>query len=240
MSQQGLRFGSAPVDLGVGMLTVNPRGLVEHVSPRLAETLGYPPAELMGQQADRLLFGRHRQRSVGRRLRRPGSEAGGHFQVELIRKDGTPLSLKVEIATLERPDGEPVGTLAVFHEVTARLQAPRSRVASEPHQQPLLDRLPAILWTVDHELRFTSGAGSGLATLEVEADELIGMSLTDFFGTDDPDFVPIAEHRRALAGHRTRFDFEWAGVLFHVRLEPLRGRGDRIEGAIGLALDVTD
>jgi PAS domain-containing protein len=109
------------------------------------------------------------------------------------------------------------------------------------HQEMLrraLHQWPGLLWTTDWQLRFTSGGGRGLADLRVTAEEVLGMTLAEYFGTEDPDFLPIAEHRRALAGHAASFDFEWAEVTYRVRLEPLYGERE-VHGVLGVAEDVS-
>jgi two-component system sensor histidine kinase PilS (NtrC family) len=47
-------------------------------------------------------------------------------------------------------------------------------------------------------------------------------------------------HRRALAGERAAYEYEWQGRLYDVRVEPLRDEGGVTFGCIGLAIDITD
>lgn len=232
--------GGVLADLGEGFLDLDLRGRVEHVSPRFVATTGYGPEEMVGQHVRRLLVTSGARKAVRRGLRRRRENAEARFEVALVHKDGGRLWLEVELAPLVDASGEPVATRAVFHDVSGRRQAETALRTSELRLHLLLGQVPAIVWTTDRELRFTSGAGSGLAALQVHAEEVLGMSLPDFFGTDNPDFPAIAEHRRAVAGHSTSYDFEWAGNLYRVYLEPLRGWNQRVEGVIGVAVDVTE
>ncbi len=101
-----------------------------------------------------------------------------------------------------------------------------------------------VVWTVDRDLRFTASSGGGLEHLGLRGDEVKGRTLAEYFGSDDPDFLPIAMHRRAAAGETVRFDFTWQDRHFEVHLEPLQARGENggggVAGVIGLAVDVTD
>lgn len=111
---------------------------------------------------------------------------------------------------------------------------------SEARQRLLIEQLPAVLWTVDKELRLTSSVGAGLIRLGLKPHEVVGKSLQEFFQTDDRNFMPIAAHRRALAGESMTFHTEWGGGSYTCHAEPLRAAEGEILGVIGMALDITD
>jgi two-component system cell cycle sensor histidine kinase/response regulator CckA len=111
---------------------------------------------------------------------------------------------------------------------------------SEARLRVLVEQLPAVLWTADRGLRFTSAMGAGLTRLGIKPDELVGKSLFDFFETTDQTFLPIAAHRRAVAGEPVTFHVEWKGGSYACHAEPLRGADGEVQGAVCMALDVTD
>jgi len=104
----------------------------------------------------------------------------------------------------------------------------------------LVDQMPALLWAVDRDLRFTSSAGAGLTALGLRPDALAGMTLQECFGTDDPESGPIAAHTRALAGEAAAYEQNWNGRRLETHVMPLRGAHGEITGALGVALDVTE
>lgn len=104
----------------------------------------------------------------------------------------------------------------------------------------MIEKMPAVLWTTDAELRFTSGMGAGLETLGVTPAEMEGKSLFEYFQTQDPEFPPIAAHRKALAGQSVTYEIEWLGHVFESHVQPLRGSEGEPQGVIGVALDITD
>ena len=110
---------------------------------------------------------------------------------------------------------------------------------SETWLRLVAEQIPALLWTTDTEMRFTSGMGAGLAALHLTPGQLNGVPLTTYFGTSDPDYPPLAAHRRALLGERVSYEHCWSNNAYQVHIEPMRDRGDQIIGCIGLALDVT-
>jgi PAS domain S-box-containing protein len=103
----------------------------------------------------------------------------------------------------------------------------------------LTQQVPAIVWTVDRAMRFTSSAGAALNALNLKQDQVVGLSLFDYFQTDDLKSPPIAAHRRAINGRSTRFQADWAGRQYECHVEPLRDAEGHLVGAIGLALDIT-
>jgi len=111
---------------------------------------------------------------------------------------------------------------------------------SEARLRVLIEQLPAVLWTVDRNLRFTSAVGSGLARLGLKPNEIVGMSLAEYFETSDQTFPPMAAHSRAVAGEPVTFPVEWKEGSYACHVEPLRDATGEVQGAICMALDVTD
>ncbi len=106
-----------------------------------------------------------------------------------------------------------------------------------------LEQIPAVVWTTDRELRFTSALGAALASVGLSADKISGRHLFDHYGTRDLSFPPIRAHLQALSGEPVSFEHEVMGRLFHGRVEPLReqgDRGERIVGTVCVAFDVTE
>jgi two-component system, cell cycle sensor histidine kinase and response regulator CckA len=111
---------------------------------------------------------------------------------------------------------------------------------SEARFRVLVEQLPAVLWTVDRGLQFTSSVGAGLARLGLKPNEIVGKSLFEYFETSDRTFLPVAAHLRAVAGEPVTFPVEWKGGSYACHAEPLRDANGEIFGAICMSLDVTD
>jgi PAS domain S-box-containing protein len=111
---------------------------------------------------------------------------------------------------------------------------------SEGRLRLLMGQMPAILWTTDRNLHFTSSVGAALAHLRLDPNQVNGQSLYEYFGTGDPGELPIAMHLRALAGESVSYAMEWQDRAFHAHVEPLFDGSRTIIGTIGAALDVTD
>jgi PAS domain S-box-containing protein len=104
----------------------------------------------------------------------------------------------------------------------------------------MIERMPAVLWTTDKELRYTSSMGAGLDSLGVKSGGLTGKTLSEYFQTNDPQHPSIAAHWRALAGESLTYELHWQKRVFESHVRPLRATDGEIVGVIGVALDITD
>ncbi|MFY9691701.1 MAG: PAS domain S-box protein [Candidatus Acidiferrales bacterium] len=121
-----------------------------------------------------------------------------------------------------------------------RKRAEEARRENEARLRVLIEQLPAVLWTVDADLRITSMLGAGLTRLGLTQNQLVGTSLSEYFESADRSFPPVAAHYRAISGEPRTFPLEWKDGSYACHVEPLRGATGEINGAICMALDVTD
>jgi PAS domain S-box-containing protein len=135
------------------------------------------------------------------------------------------------------PDGTKI---SAGHDITARKRAEAALHERDERVRLLVEQIPAILWTTDRDLCFTSSAGEGLKALGLEPNQVVGMSLFEYFQTDDPDFMPIAMHRRVIEGEPVTYQTSWDGHVFESHAEPLRNDQGAIIGCLGIALDITE
>lgn len=105
----------------------------------------------------------------------------------------------------------------------------------------LAEQMPAILWTTDEQLRFTTTLGAAMEQFHMKPTEVMGKTLQEYFGTDDPAFTPIAAHIAALRGE-TPGPLRWSGWghTLEVRVTQLRNKQGEITGCLGMALDITE
>ena len=112
--------------------------------------------------------------------------------------------------------------------------------ADETWLRLVMEQMPAVLWTTDRELRFTSSTGAGLKGLRLLPGKSLGTPLFEFFRTNDPEFLPIRLHLGALEGQSGIFELDWSGRGFQTHVEPFRDGSGITIGAIGVAYDVTE
>ncbi len=99
----------------------------------------------------------------------------------------------------------------------------------------LVDQLPAVLWTTDDDLTFTSAVGAGLMGVGLGPNQIVGANLHDFFHENNSP--TIEAHRRALQGETVTYRMLWGDRVFHAQVAPLRDvRGETI-GSISVGVD---
>jgi PAS domain-containing protein len=104
----------------------------------------------------------------------------------------------------------------------------------------LVDQCPALLWTTDSSLVFTSSLGGGLTALGIGPNQLVGVSLLELVNDDAPDPNPLAAHQRALQGETVTFEMRWGDRVFQARVGPLHDARGVCIGTVCVALDATE
>ncbi len=103
----------------------------------------------------------------------------------------------------------------------------------------LIDEIPAVVWATDVDLVFTASRGRGLQELGLEPDQIVGRTVQEYFGTDDPEYTAVTAHLAALRGETHAFEQNWQGQRFEVRVRPVSAAGE-VVGTLGVAVDVTE
>ena len=104
----------------------------------------------------------------------------------------------------------------------------------------LIDQMPAMLWAIDENLRFTSCRGGALADLGLAPDSLVGLTLFEFFQTEDTAFTPIAATLSALRGETVNYELDWGTHVYRVRVGPNKDSAGRISGTVSVVFDISD
>jgi PAS domain S-box-containing protein len=99
----------------------------------------------------------------------------------------------------------------------------------------VLRQVPALVWTTDRDLRFTSVHGA--LAQRVDATRVIGLLVADFFAS--PESAASSAHRIALGGETAEYRDVAFARTWAVSVEPLRAAGAEIVGCVSVALDTT-
>jgi PAS domain S-box-containing protein len=176
-------------------------------------------------------------------------------EVELIASDsvdwlGAPLLVRGEtigVAAVQTYDpavrlGPEERDLFVFvcGQIAAAVEAKRAEDAlqqSEARLRVAIQQVPAVLWTTDEDLHFTSSLGAGLSALGLAPNQVVGLSLEQYLGVGSP---ALERHGLALRGESVGYEYEMEGRAFTVHVEPLRDAEGAIRGTVGIAVDITD
>ncbi|MBI4617159.1 MAG: PAS domain S-box protein [Planctomycetes bacterium] len=212
------------------------------VSPAAERILGYPVHEWRGSRTFWVDHLHPEDREASVELCRAATASGQDHELEyrMIAADGRAVWLRDLVRVVTDAQERPVFLRGILIDITARKEAEEALRKNAARYRLLLERLPAVVWTTDRNLRFTSSEGKALAAMGLAPDQVVGETLFEFFDTSDPDFLPIARHRQALAGETVDYEIEWRGRIFLTHVEPLRDESGAVSGTIGVAQDVTE
>ena len=162
------------------------------------------------------------------------------YEKEYITKDGRVLPIEIRTNLRTDEEGCPIGMWGLVRDITERKKSEEALRDREARLRLMMAQMPAVVWVVNRQLRFTSSQGSALKALRLDPDEVIGQTIFEYFRTDDADFPAVAAHRRALRGESVEYESMWDGRVFASHVEPLRDAEGQIIGCVGVALDVTE
>jgi PAS domain S-box-containing protein len=170
------------------------------------------------------------------------SAGTAHRELDLYI-DGLPRVLYATAIPIRSPMGR-IDQLMIMVQDVSDLEVLRRSESmlreSENRLRLVVGQMPAVMWSTDVHLRFTSSVGSALHHLGLKPNEVVGKSLFEYFQTDNLAHPAIAAHLRAVSGESVSYEMAWDGRCFETYVEPLFGANRDIIGSVGLALDVTD
>ena len=94
-------------------------------------------------------------------------------------------------------------------------------VVVEHRLRVVLEQLPAVVWTTDVSLGYTSITGAACRALGIDPYEVVGIAIAEH----QLDPAAADAHRTALAGTAAQYDLQWGSRTLQAHVEPLR-RGD--------------
>jgi len=130
--------------------------------------------------------------------------------------------------------------LVYLRDVTERKRAEMLLTESERRFRLLLHQVPAVLWTVDLDLRFTSVLGGDLATYGWHEDDLVGRTFDQLLKDEPQRDAHIQAIQRVTHGESVSYEFRSGERWLKTDAEPLRDADGQLIGAIGVALDITE
>ena len=169
---------------------------------------------------------------------------GAEVTIPLCRKDGAELQVRAEVhqTTVAHGEGR---FISLFVRMSRASNEEGANVGSLPCHDArharlagLVDKVPAVLFTLDRNAVFTSVEGRGLELVGAHPDHLLGHSAYEMYGDDTPT---AADLRRAFAGHVSVGSARIRDGIFATALAPLReGNDGVVTGVVGVAANISE
>jgi PAS domain S-box-containing protein len=170
------------------------------------------------------------------------NQVAGKYNEEykIIRPDGSVRWIWDRAFPVKDSNGKVYRVVGIAEDITEVRAAHAALQEEEGRLRLILEQIPAIVWSVDKDFVITSSIGLGLKALGLKAGELVGKTLWEYLGTNDPDHPTVAAITRAMNGETVSLDLEYKGIYFQSRFQPLKNKKDQITGAAAVSLNVTD
>jgi PAS domain S-box-containing protein len=169
-------------------------------------------------------------------------KAGNEWKGEIVnrKKDGSFYFEEMIITPVLGNNKKITHFIAIKQDITEKRQKEKELEKNSASLSLIVEKVPAVLWMVDTELLFLSSQGSSLRQMGLKPNQVVGMTVYDFFKTKDKEFPPIKAHLNALKGNSQQFELHWQNETFEAQVEPLRDKDNHIIGCVGIAHNVTD
>jgi len=159
------------------------------------------------------------------------------------RRDGSLFDAELSASMVRDPDGEPIGIMGAFVDITARKRAEEALRNSERKQRELVESLHEGIWSVDRDANTTYVNPRMAEMLGESAEGIRGKSL---YGFMDADALKVVRSYldSVRQGIGQRFDCELCrkdGARLHasVAISPMADEQGDIVGATAAVADIT-
>jgi PAS domain S-box-containing protein len=165
-------------------------------------------------------------------------QAEGKFDVEyrVVHTNGSIRYIWARAFPLRDSTGEVYRVVGISEDITRRVQAEQSRVASEEMLAYVVSNAPLMLFAIDRSGEITLSEGKALVERGFESGCFVGRSIYEWLA-GRPDLVDHAN--RALAGEEFDILVPIEDRMFQATLSPLFDEAGQVTSAVCVATDVT-
>lgn len=215
-----------------------PDGTVLFVSPSCEALSGYTPDELMGKQAELLMFPDDIEKVWKAITALRQWEDRYVVEHRLPRKDGKVIWVETSGRVLRDASGNVVEIQCAVRDITQRKRTEKALRQKDQHLREVLQAAPLILFAADLDGVCTFFEGRGLDALGVDPSKIIGTPMLEFFASR-PNMKAWLE--RALAGEEFSVEYrhEPSGRAMVAHAAQLRDAEGKREGIVVVRVDVT-
>ena len=239
------RYRSAFENITDVLYRTDADGRLVMFSPSGARILGYDTVEeLLGSPIETLWNHPEKRADLLKRIQEDGKASD--YEVELKRKDGTPVVVSVSSAFYRDEHGTILGVQGLFRDISERKRAEEALRRNEESLRAIVDTSPSAIFLVDTNGRVVMANLRMSELFGYPPAEIAGMNYLDLVRADERD-VGNARMQSLIRGERDSLYIERPyrradGSEFwgHLGTSRLRGPKGATEGLVGIVTDITE
>jgi len=224
--------------------TVDKKGILIYANPTLEQTLGYGHGELLGKPLNGIVAPEYNEWIKNTFRRAMGGEFIPAYEIDLMRKDGTVLSVEFNISTLYDREGNPSGRQGIGRDITNRKRMEEALRKSEYEYRRIVATATEGIWIMDADFNLTHANQKIADMLGYTVEEMVGKPLVYFLFTEDlDDSQQRMEHRRQ--GMKEIFERrlqrkDGSECWTIISASPIIAEDGRFEGSFAMLTDITE
>jgi two-component system, cell cycle sensor histidine kinase and response regulator CckA len=177
-------IGASPV----AIVTLDPDGIVKTWNHAAQRVFGWTAEEAIGQHAPFIPGDKEEESLAIRQMSLSGLNCEG-LQLQLMRKKGTPVAVRLFTAPLRDPEGNPNGILEMLTDETERVEAEESLRASEARYRQVVEGAPlGIFVQIGGLFRYANPSAMKMLGAD-RIEQLLDQPILDFIHPDSKEAV---------------------------------------------------
>ncbi|MHA2073970.1 MAG: PAS domain S-box protein, partial [Candidatus Hodarchaeales archaeon] len=171
-----------------GVILSNVEGCITFANPKFCSMLKYSEDELINIHWKDIVPKEEYEKIEGHRENRLSGESS-RYDTVLLAKDGTQILVNVIGTPVYSDEGDMIGPLVVFNDITERKKAEEELIESEMKYRMLVETSPEIIFKQSMESKFTFVNKTFMDILGYTMEESMGMVGRDLVHPEDIELV---------------------------------------------------
>ncbi|MGV1100831.1 PAS domain-containing hybrid sensor histidine kinase/response regulator [Thiovibrio sp. JS02] len=233
--------------LGDGLIVTDTRGKVTYLNPIAEHLTGWPQEEAQGEDIEKVFH------IINETTRQPAEHpvrqvikkkyiVGLANHTLLLSRDGHEYPIADSGAPIIDDQGNMMGIVMVFHDISARRQVEKELLKSKEQWEKSFNAIEDILTIQDMDMRIIRANKAAARLLGIPAGELVGRYCHEVFaGTSEPcPGCPELETLADLRNHSQTITHEKLGRTFQVSTAAVLDKDGRPEYLVHFAKDISE
>ncbi|MHA2938163.1 EAL domain-containing protein [Vibrio sp. RC27] len=235
--------------IGDGVIVTDEQGLITRMNPTAESMTGWAQFDALGlplTDVFHVIDSETREKSVSpvQQVIEHGQVMGLTTHTILISQDGHEYQIADNAAPIRKIDGEIVGVVLVFSDVSEQYEMHSELSATQAHLQAVLDAIPDLLFEVDIEGRLLLCHAHDSNLLVVSAEQLIGKLIGEILPPEATQICmeAIAEAAKngSSSGAIYSLDLIEGEMWFELSIAAMQKSEDKSQHFIMLSRNITE